>query len=51
MSKSTTVWRIDKKLADELNKKFPDVRKSDLIKIMYNTSLLKLESRLRKNLK
>ena len=48
MAKTTTHWRIKKKLASELKMKFPEVRKADLIQMMYSTSLIKLESTLRK---
>lgn len=46
-TKKTKLVRVSKKLDDELNLKFPGVRKSDLFDIMYNTSALKLESWLR----
>lgn len=47
MAKTTTHWRIKKKLASELKYKFPEVRQADLIQIMYNTSLIKMEAGLR----
>lgn len=48
MTKLTTHTRIYKDMAKELKIRFPKTRMPDLLRVMYNTSLLKLESRLRK---
>lgn len=45
--KGTTHVRIDKKLERELRAKFPNVKMPSLLNTMYDTSLLKLESKLR----
>lgn len=43
----TTQVRIYSDLNKELRVKFPRVRSADLIQMMYNTSLLRLEAGLR----
>lgn len=43
----TTHWRMPKEIASELKLKFPGMSQSQLIRIMYQTSALKLEARLR----
>lgn len=48
MSKRETIQiRAPKKIMKELRFKFPNISDSDLIKVMYNTSLIKIESGLR----
>jgi len=46
-SKGTTHWRMPKEIASELKIKFPGMSQSQLIRIMYQTSALKIEARLR----
>ena len=43
--------RINKRLRDELKLKFPHNKMSELIQVMYDTSLLKIEGKLRKRRK
>lgn len=48
MSKSDTIRiRAPKKIMSELRVKFPDMTDQNLIKVMYNTSLVRLENGLR----
>jgi len=44
----TTLIRIDKDFNNELNRIFPDIPKSKLLKAMYDSSLVKDEAFLRK---
>jgi len=46
-STGTTHWRIPKEISKELKMKFPGMSEPQLIRIMYQTSALKLEARLR----
>ena len=46
--RDTIQIRAPKKLMKELNIKFPNISNPKLIQFMYDTSLLKLESGLRK---
>lgn len=48
MTKKTTTTRIDKKLDMKLRIHFPDVERSQLLNIMYETSALRPEVWLRK---
>lgn len=51
-SKKTTHIRVYTDLVKELRKEFPNVKTPDLIQMMYRTSLIKLEKKLRaKNVK
>lgn len=43
----TTHVRVNRKLLNELRMKFPGVRTSELFQMAYDTSLLKLEGKLR----
>ena len=47
-SKKTTKIRIYKDMALDLKMKFPEVRSADLLRIMYNTSAIKIEGVLRR---
>tara|TARA_R100001530_G_scaffold136110_3_gene115307 strand:- start:741 stop:914 length:174 start_codon:yes stop_codon:yes gene_type:complete len=46
-SKGTTHWRMPKEIANELRMKFPGMSQSQLIRVMYQTSALKIEAKLR----
>ncbi len=49
MGKNRTVpVRVRKELVKEWDIRFPTVRRADLVDIMWNTSILKLEAKLRK---
>ena len=48
MGSKTTHVRVNRKMMDMLKVRFPGVRTPDLFEMMYNTSLLKIESGLRK---
>lgn len=50
-SRKTIPIRAPKDLVSNLRVKFPGVSDADMFRVMYNTSLIRLESNLRKDVK
>ena len=48
-TKRTTHWRVDKNLAANLKMRFPEMSEREIFNFTYHSSLIKIESVLRKN--